>query len=234
RPGPAPPAVRAAGPPPARRPSPQLVRCCVSDALRASYEDVPYHGQPRYAMHPDCLATLATLLGMRPVPVDRCRVLEVGCATGGTLIPLPQALPESSFVGIARAPGQIEQARRVTEAVGLTNVDLRPASVLDVDESFGQFDYILCHGVYSWVSPEVQDAILRLCRERLAPQGVAYVSYNTYPGWHLRAPVRDLMRYHVRDVAGAQEQIRQARAILDFLARAVPEPEGVYGLLLRD
>src|SRR5262249_12745352 len=175
-----------------------------------TYDQVPYDARPRYATHPDCLATLAVLLGMKPAPVDRCRVLEVGCATGGNLIPLAQALPQSTFVGFDLAPRQIEQGRRVAAAAGLGNIDLRPVGILDVDQSVGQFDYILCHGVYSWVGPDVRDAILRLCRDRLAPQGVAYVSYNTYPGWHLRAPIRDLMRYHVRDIPGRQDQIAQA------------------------
>src|SRR5262245_55709605 len=128
----------------------------MSDKLLASYEEVPYQSQPRYATHPDCLATLAVLLGMQPAPVDNCRVLEVGCATGGNLIPLAQALPGSTFVGIDLAPAQIEQARRLATAAGLGNIELRPVGILDVDASFGQFDYILCHGVYSWVGPDVQ------------------------------------------------------------------------------
>ena len=73
---------------------------------------------------------------------------------------------------------------------------MRAASIADVDRSCGQFDYIICHGVYSWVPPAVQDKILWICRASADAQGVAYVSYNTYPGWHLRTVVRELMNYH--------------------------------------
>ena len=71
-------------------------------------------------------------------------------------------------------------------------------SILDVDDSLGEFDYILCHGVFSWVTPEVQEAIFAICRTHLAPHGVAYISYNTYPGWHLREMVRDMVVFHTR------------------------------------
>src|SRR5207247_675018 len=79
--------------------------------------------------------------------------------------------------------------------LGLSNIDLRAASILDVDDSWGQFDYIVCHGVYSWVPESVQDKILTVCARNLAPAGVAYVSYNTYPGWHTRSLLREFLCY---------------------------------------
>src|SRR3954451_17035602 len=100
-----------------------------------SYDEVPYQSSPRYATHPDCLATLATLLGMRPAPVDRCRFLELGCSTGGNLLCMAEALPHSRFVGIDLSPVQIDTGRRVVEALGLANVRLETRSILDVDES---------------------------------------------------------------------------------------------------
>jgi methyltransferase-like protein len=77
----------------------------------------------------------------------------------------------------------------------------------------------------------VQDAILRIAGERLSPQGVAYVSYNTFPGWHVRVMVRDMMRYHASQFADAEEQIAQARALLTFLGSAA-QGTGLYGQLL--
>src|SRR5437660_690626 len=65
-----------------------------------AYDEVPYDSKPQYATHPDCLASLATLLGMAPAPVERCRVLELGCGTGGNLISMAAALPDSQFVGL--------------------------------------------------------------------------------------------------------------------------------------
>jgi methyltransferase-like protein/SAM-dependent methyltransferase len=199
-----------------------------------TYDQVPYDARPRYATHPDCLATLATLLGMRPAPVDRCRVLELGCSTGGNLLPLAQSLPDSRFVGIDLSPTQIETGRKVAAALGLDNLRLEARSILDVEPSFGEFDYVVSHGVYSWVPEAVRDKLLSVCRHNLAPQGIAYVSYNTYPGWHLRAPVREMMNFHVRGLDDPAERVQQARAILEFMRRHNPEPGGTWARVLAD
>jgi methyltransferase-like protein/SAM-dependent methyltransferase len=206
----------------------------MSEALQATYDELPYISQPRYATHPDCLATVATLLGMRPAPPDRCRVLELGCATGGNLIALAEALPGSRFVGIDLSPRQVAQGQAVVRALGLTNAELRALSILDVDDTFGEFDYVLCDGVYSWVPEAVREKILAVCKRHLAPQGVAYVSYNTYPGWHQRGLVRDLLAFHARQFVAVHDRVRQARAFLDFLVRSVPDPDSTYGRLLRE
>src|SRR5262249_9719174 len=114
-----------------------------------SYDEFPYPSYPLHQTHPDHLATVATLLGLSPPPPERCRVLELGCASGGNLIPLACTLPESTFVGIDLSAEQVTQGQRTVEALGLTNVRLRHLSILDVDDRFGEFDYVLCHGVYS-------------------------------------------------------------------------------------
>ena len=80
--------------------------------------------------------------------------------------------------------------------LGLTNVTLRHASITDVDESYGKFDYIIAHGVFSWIPTEVREKLLDICAKNMAPGGVAYVSYNTYPGWYLRGAAHDLMKFH--------------------------------------
>ena len=163
-----------------------------------TYDALPYTTRPRRATHPDTLATHAVLLGMAPAPVDRCRVLELGCGTGGNLVPMAATLPQSRFVGIDLSAVQVAEADRTARALGLSNVEFRAASILDVDAGWGAFDYVVCHGVYSWVPPRVQDAILAVCGRHLAPRGVAYVSYNTYPGWYARAAARDAMLFVAR------------------------------------
>jgi methyltransferase-like protein/SAM-dependent methyltransferase len=200
----------------------------------SSYDEVPYDSMPRSGTHPDSLAVLALLLGMRPAPPDRCRVLELGCASGGNLLPLAEALPDSRFVGIDLSARQIETGRAVAGALGLDNLRLDARSILDVDEGFGTFDYIVCHGVYSWVPAAVRDKVLAVCRNHLAPHGVAYVSYNTYPGWHLRAPVREMMAYHVRDLADPAQRVARARGLLEFLVKAAPNPDSAWARTLRE
>ena len=125
----------------------------------------------------------------------------------------------------------VEAVHTTIEALGLRNVQIRHGSIVDIDEGWGRFDYIICHGVFSWVDADVQRAILRVAHDNLAEHGVAYVSYNTYPGWHMRESVRHMMRYHAGRFDEIPEQIEQARALLTFLGSAV-EDEGAYGQLL--
>jgi methyltransferase-like protein/2-polyprenyl-3-methyl-5-hydroxy-6-metoxy-1,4-benzoquinol methylase len=187
------------------------------------YDEVPYPSYSFNSSHPDHLATLATLLGMRPPPVEHCRVLELGCASGGNITPMAQSLPRSEFVGIDLSACEIAEGQAMIAAVGLKNVTLKQMNILDVGPDFGHFDYIIAHGVYSWVPAPVQDKILELCQQHLAPNGVAYISYNTYPGWHMLGTIRDIMLYHTRQVSDPREQAAQARALLDFLAKSLPE-----------
>src|ERR1043165_5096540 len=126
---------------------------------------------------------------MHPAPPNHCRVLELGCASGGNLIPMSLSWPGSRFVGIDLSRRQIRDGQEMIREIGLNNVDLVCQSILDVPRELGTFDYILCHGVYSWVPPDVQNKILEICRDHLQAQGVAYVSYNTFPGWHARAAI---------------------------------------------
>jgi SAM-dependent methyltransferase len=140
--------------------------------------------------------------------------------------------PRARFVGIDLSARQIEMARQTAAALGLGNIELSRRDIADVDASWGAFDYIICHGVYSWVPAPVRAKILAICRDHLAPSGVAYVSYNTLPGWHLRSIVRDMMVYHSAPFEGAAEKVRHARALLDFLAQSVPTSQP-YGMLLR-
>ena len=205
----------------------------MSDAQPTSYDEVPYGSNVFCHTHPDRLATVAALLGMRTPPVDRCRVLELGCGTGANLLPMAQDLPGSRFVGIDLSPRQIATGQAIVDALALPNIELRAASILDVADDFGPFDYILCHGVYSWVPIEVQDKILTICSRSLAENGVAYVSYNTYPGWHVRGMIREMMGFHVRRFAEPQVRVGQARAFLDFLIQAVGDAKGTYGISLK-
>ncbi|HZD05314.1 MAG TPA: class I SAM-dependent methyltransferase, partial [Longimicrobiales bacterium] len=146
--------------------------------------------------------------------------------------PMAFHLPRSEFVGVDASERQVSEARAVARTLGLRNVRLEHASILDVGASWGEFDYVVCHGVFSWVSEEVQDKILAIAAERLRPQGIAYVSYNTYPGWHVRGAVRHMMRYHADPFRDVSERIGQARALLEFLASNV-DPESYYGAALQ-
>ena len=203
------------------------------DTRKSSYDEVPYDSYPFAQTHPDRLATVATLLGLKPPPVARCRVLELGCAAGGNLIPMALALPECTFVGLDLSGRQVADGQQIIAALGLKNVELRHRSILDVAPDLGRFDYVLCHGVFSWVPAPVQDKIMQVCHDNLTPNGVAYVSYNTLPGWHLRGLVRDMMQYHAEHFTDPLVKVKQARNLLDFLARSVAGEDTPYSLLLQ-
>ncbi len=198
-----------------------------------SYDEVPYESHPFAQTHPSRLFTIGTLFGMRPTPVQRCRVLELGCAAGGNLIPMAEYLPDSEFVGLDLSARQIQDGNEMVKAFGFKNITLKHASIMDVNDSYGMFDYIICHGVFSWVPNDVQEKVLQICAKQLTPNGIAYISYNTYPGWHLRGMIRDMMRYHSERFNTPQLRTQQARALLDFLAQSVRQDGGAYSVLLK-
>jgi methyltransferase-like protein/2-polyprenyl-3-methyl-5-hydroxy-6-metoxy-1,4-benzoquinol methylase len=197
------------------------------------YDQVPYPSNPFERSHPRWIFTIATLFGMKAPPPDSARILELGCASGGNLIPMAEALPESTCVGVDLSNRQVQDGLRLIEATGLRNVTLRQASILDLDDSYGDFDYVICHGVYSWVPREVQQRILEICSKRLTPNGVAYVSYNTLPGWGMLGMLRDMMRFHASRFKDPAKQIAQSRALLQVLAKTVPSQDNPYGMLLK-
>lgn len=203
-----------------------------TSAAHDTYEEVPYPCHPFRQTHPDRLATIGILFGLEPPPIDRCRVLEIGCARGENLVPMAEQLPGSQFLGLDRSPAQIKAANDFAARAGLTNVEFREGNILDFGADLGTFDYIVSHGVFSWVPPAVQDKMLDLCATYLSPNGIAYISYNTFPGWHMRAMIRDMMCYHTSRFQEPEKCIQQARGLLDFLARSTPK-DNAYGKLLR-
>ena len=184
------------------------------------YHEIPYSTFPMAQTHPDRLAAVATLFGMTPAPVTACRVLEVGCGDGSNLIPMAYSLPNCRLLGIDLAEEAVAQGQRAIGELALPNIELRAMDLRGLPADSGEFDYIIAHGLYSWVPEDVRESLLRLCRERLAPQGVAFISYNAFPGRHVRLMLREMMQYHTRGCNDGRERIDQARAFLRMLAES--------------
>jgi methyltransferase-like protein/SAM-dependent methyltransferase len=202
-------------------------------APATSYDDVPYPTLCYTQSHPDRLATCGRLLGLTSAPVERCRVLELGCASGGNLLPMAASLRDSQFVGIDLSPHQVEQATLAVTTLGLTNVAFFAMDIRDVTPAMGTFDYVIAHGVYSWVPPDVRDCLLTVCARNLAPHGIAYVSYNTFPGWHMYQGLREMMLYHVRGETDPHRRAAGARALIRFLGEAMDDERNqAYGTLI--
>lgn len=197
-----------------------------------SYDALPYPSYPFPITHPDRLHVIAALAGLSPAPVERARVLELGCAAGGNLLPIAVELPGTRCVGVDASRRQIDEGRAEVDALGARNCELLHGDIAALGPELGTFDYIVCHGVFSWVPRPVQDAILSLGARLLAPEGVAYVSYNTYPGWRMRSMIRDMMRYHARQFDSPGVAVAQARRLLDYLTRNVSADRGAYAALL--
>ena len=171
---------------------------------------------------------------MSPVPVERCRVLELGCGDGANLLPMAYGLPGSRFVGIDLAASAIARGQERVRALGLRNIEFACADLCDLGPELGEFDYIVAHGVYSWVPDVVRDRLLALCGAALAQDGVAFVSYNALPGGHLRTIVREMMLYDGRALAAPDQRIARARELLTTLGEAYEGGSGHRALVAEE
>ncbi|MDM0012841.1 class I SAM-dependent methyltransferase [Variovorax sp. J22P168] len=168
------------------------------------------------------LQALAFLFGLDAPSPAGARVLELGCGGGDNLIPFAARHPQARAVGIDPDPARLRAGAGLIARARLMNIELRAIAIEDIDAAFGEFDYIVCHDVYSGVAPAVQQAILRVCARNLAPDGVAFVSYKVYPGWKSREIVRDAMNLRGAPRDEPDEKLAYARGMLDFLDRHAP------------
>ncbi len=191
------------------------------------YDDVPYPSHAFAATAPHRLAALGALFGMDTPDPASARVLELGSSSGGNLVAHAAAWPDSRCLGLDLSPRQVALGQGVARELGLANLTLEVADLLAWRPEPGAWDYVICHGVYSWVPAEVQAAILQTCRAALAPGGVAVVSWNANPGWHVQGVVRDAMRYLVDPAAPLAHRSARAQDVVRVLASGVGDtPHG--------
>jgi len=194
------------------------------------YDEVLYPNAPFAQTHPDRLATLAILFGMDPAPIHRCRVLELGCGDGENLIPMAFENPAAQFLGLDAAAVAIRAGKQEIATLGVTNIRLEHMDIMDAGPDIGTFDYVIAHGLYSWVPEPVRDKLLALAKAVLAPHGVAFVSYNALPGGRLRQMFRDMMLFHLGGARELDPRIHGAREIVQWFM-ACPAGLGESGLL---
>lgn len=170
-----------------------------NDVQQTIYSELGYKSMPFPYTTPATLEAYAALVGVSAPNPKTARVLELGATYGGNIISQALFNPDATFVGIELSQEQVEKGNEVIANAGLTNVSLVQSDIASIGSEIGTFDYIIAHGVYSWVDDGVKDALLRLIDEHLAEDGIAYISYNTYPGWHTMDEVRQLMMFSNRD-----------------------------------
>lgn len=199
-----------------------------------SYDNFNYESLPFPSSHPDQLASTARLFGINSNAVKHSRILELGCAAGGNIIPIASNYPDCEIVGIDLSTEQIKQGQQHIKALGLRNITLAAKSIMDMSDDDGLFDYIICHGTFSWVPSDVRDKILHICKHNLQKNGIAYVSYNTLPGWNMVNTVRDMMLFHTQQFTDQQQKITQARGIIEFITSALEEDKTPHSDFMRN
>jgi SAM-dependent methyltransferase len=196
------------------------------------YDEIPYTSFPHSPSHPDQLATVAFLHGLDPPSVADCRVLELGCGTGTNLLGMAYGLPRARLIGLDLARSAIEQARSEVQALALSNVEFDVVDVRDVSaRRLGEFDYVIAHGLYAWIDHAAREALMATCASHLAPDGIAYVSFNTHPGGHFRRSLRELALWHARNCADPTERARRSRELFASL-RSLRDESDPWGALL--
>ncbi len=194
------------------------------------YDLVPYGSYAYPRTHIAHLHTVGRLFGLTVPSYHAARVLEIGCASGGNIIPMAAQYPRSHFVGVDISKSQIMAGQKMISELGLGNITLREIGIEELPRELSGFDYIICHGVFSWVPDHVRTAILREIRDRLSPDGVALVSYNVLPGWGLVQTLREMMLFHCKALPTPEEKVAQARALLRFIKDAQTTANNAYSM----
>lgn len=204
-----------------------------ADAPGSAYEQLSYPGYAYAATHPARLEAIGRLFGLDPAPAAACRVLELGCGDGGNVLSIAASLPDAAVLGVDAARAAVLRGADLARAAGLRNVELRAADFASLDvDAIGEVDYVVAHGVYSWIPPSARAALLACARRVLAPHGIAYVSYNAYPGSYLRDMARDMLRWHLRDVEDAAARLAGAHELMETIV-AIEHPSP-YARVLRE
>ena len=199
---------------------------------QSSYDEFPYISYPFHYTRPEHLMTIGKLFGMNLPDISNARVLELGSACGGNLITFASNYPDSYSIGVDLSKLEIENGAKIIKDLELKNIELRNISITDIDESFGRFDYIICHGVFSWVPDCVKNKILEVSSKLLNPNGIAFISYNTMPGWNMVNSLRDMLIFHSKIFESPVDKINQARLFLNFISETLCGSNSAYAKFL--
>ncbi len=203
---------------------------------RSPYNTIPYQGLTVSNTSASHLA-LCSLWHHRPLlPFRHFGLVELGCGDGANLLPLAFYNPESVFIGIDSAASELDLAREGAKYLGLNNIRFVLKDVCDLEPAdFAPCDYVIAHGLYSWVPEDARDAILRFCRETLTLTGLAYISYNAQPGWATRRLVREtLLRNRSVQEAALENKAERAKAVAAQLLEDLPSRDYAHAVLLAE
>lgn len=166
----------------------------MADSVEELYQAKGYPPMSHPSSDPAVSAVAARIAGLAsPVP-SRSSILEIGCASGHNLLPLAERWPGSRFLGVDIANDAVETANRRAKDAGISNARFIAGDLRQLVFPGETFDYIIAHGVFSWVDDEVKEALLDFCARHLSPSGIAVISFNLMSGWENRLPVVETVR----------------------------------------
>lgn len=166
----------------------------MSEAIHDLYQSLPYPAMSHPSCDPATTAVAAKLAGLTTSTPASSHILEIGCSAGHNLLALAARWPEARFTGIDFSGKAIEEARETVRLLDIGNVEFIEADLGTYDPGDITYDFIIAHGFYSWVPEPVRQILLDFCRNHLAPNGIATISYNTLPGWSQRQSLTGLAR----------------------------------------
>ncbi len=204
-----------------------------NEKIKESYDELPYDSYSFPMSHPEHLCIIATLMGYEYPDFTRAKVLELGCAGGGNLLPIAIDNPEAEFIGIDLSPVQIAEANQHKKALDLSNIEFKTFDIMDIEKDFGEFDFIIAHGVFSWVPDLVRDKILKIINQNLSEKGLAYISWNVMPGWSAQKTIRDILLSHTKIYDKAEEKVEHAKLLMDFLSENMLDESCLKSSIIR-
>ncbi|HUF05586.1 MAG TPA: methyltransferase regulatory domain-containing protein [Aridibacter sp.] len=203
--------------------------------IAEAYDRMPYPSKFFYLTNPDHLATIGVLFGLEPAPPQECRVLELGCGNGSNLLAHAFTNTGSEFVGVDISKGHIDAANTSASELDLSNIRFEQMDIANLSEDdFGSFDYIVGHGLISWIPPEVRDRVFQVCGELLSENGIGFLSYNAYPGAYPREMVRDILRHHTAGEEDIEGKVRGSVRLLALLAEGCIETKVIKNAYRRE
>ncbi len=198
------------------------------------YDQIPFSSYPSPERHPDRLATIAHLFGHNSAAIEKSKILELGCSNGSNLIAIAETFPKAACTGIDRSEKQIAAGQRAVAELELRNIELRCQHLESFASENIKYDYIFCHGLFSWVPVNVQHKIIEIISNHLSPAGVALISYNCLPGWQLRGNIRAILQQLDIKTASAESRVNAVRQNLDRLMQEELQVHALQGLLVRE
>lgn len=188
--------------------------------VREYYDKLPYFSSAFHDSSILRLHAIGEFLKLKPTLPQNSRVLEIGASYGGNIMPFAVANPQSEVVGIDISTIQVRDGNLIAKQIDLENFTLICADITNMSSEqindLGKFDYIIAHGFYSWVQTKVKNALLAFVRELLNPNGIAYISYNVYPGWKSFDILRDFMLFSAKGKSGIS-RLEVAKDELKFM-----------------